>query len=121
MKLQIESVTPTKTGKSLIVKAGGKDYFAKKDSGIQAGMTIEADTEESEYQGKTNVWIKAWQKVQEDTPQTTGTNGVNLNWLPFASNAVAHAITAGLIKGPGDIKAWVHAVKEAVETADTPF
>jgi len=121
MKLHIESAAPTKTGKSLIVKAGGKDYFAKKDSGIQSGMTIEADIEESEYNGKTNFWIKAWKptEAQADTQQPTGTNGVN--WMPFASNTVAHAITAGLIKSPDEIKAWVFAAKEAAEEATVPF
>lgn len=109
MILSIESVKPTSTGKSLIVKAGGKDYFAKPNSGIQAGMTIDAETKVSEYQGKQNTWIEKWKQTTAATPSPqAGTNG-NAAYMPFVSNTVAHAISAGLITTPDQIAAWANA------------
>src|SRR5687767_5157285 len=109
MQLTVESVKNNK-GKSLIVVAGGKDYFAKKDAGIQQGMTIEATTEDSAYNGKTYTWIQSWSPVAgAPTPApaaaakpngSSGSVGGSPVWLPMASNAVAHAIAAGLIKDP---------------------
>ena len=39
-------------------------------------------------------------------------------WMPFASNTVAHAIAAGLIKEPQDIRAWLIAAKTAATAHD---
>lgn len=123
MILAVESVKPTSTGKSLVVKAGGKDYFAKTGCGISAGTTIDAETKDSFFNGKTNTWIEKWKTVSNATPQTTtetpassGRNGTSsAAWLPFASNTVAHAITAGLITEPGQVSKWAQAAKEAFE------
>ena len=115
MQLNIESVKQTSSGKSLIVKAGGKDYFAKVGVGLSAGMTVDAETEESEFNGKTNVWIKKWKPAQGATQsQATGTSNGSA-WLPFASNTVAHAISSGLITSPEQVKAWAAAAKQAYQ------
>src|SRR5690349_3574179 len=102
MLLNVTEVKPTKSGKSVVVKANGKDYFAKPDMGITAGTSIEATTEDSEYQGKTLVWIKAWKPTAALTQSApaAGGNGGNLPYLPFVSNTVAHAIAAGRIQTP---------------------
>ena len=121
MLLTIESVGPSKSGKALRVKAGGNWYGANKDSGLAAGMTIEAQVEDGQY-GK---WIGAY------TPKTNGNGHAGQQtsspssssgagaaapvWLPFASNTVAHAIQAGHITQPGQVSAWAKAAKEAVE------
>ena len=44
-------------------------------------------------------------------------------WMPFVSNTVAHAIQAGLIKTPQEIRAWLIAAKVAAKThdQDIPF
>ena len=36
-------------------------------------------------------------------------------WLPFASNTVAHAISAGLCQTPAAVEAWARAAKDAFE------
>lgn len=118
MQLTVENVTPAKTGKSLRVKANGDWYGAKKDSGIAAGMLIDAEVEDGEY-GK---WIKQWKIAAQQTtaqpakassaPAATASNG-NLAWLPFASNTVAHAIQAGLITDPSQVKVWAQAAERA--------
>lgn len=121
--LTVESVQPAKTGKSLRVKANGEWYGAKKDSGIASGMTIEAETEDGDF-GK---WINKWRpsnaapqvaqpaRAAVDAQASSRTPAVAAAWLPFASNTVAHAISAGYIKEPGHVSAWAKAAKEAFE------
>lgn len=114
MQLTVESVTPAKTGKSLRVKANGEWYGAKKDSGIAAGMTIDAEVEDGEY-GK---WINKWKAMSNaPAPASNPSSAPQLPggspWLPFVSNTVAHAITAGLIQSPSQVEAWAKAAKDA--------
>lgn len=117
MQLTVDRIKPT--AKSIVVTAGGKEYFAKKDSGITAGMTIDAETEDSEYNGKNYCWIKKWKQMSAaPAPQTGNTPAapaasVGNAWLPFASNTVAHAINAGLIQTPSQVKEWAAAAKQA--------
>ncbi|HEU4344784.1 MAG TPA: hypothetical protein VFU31_24815 [Candidatus Binatia bacterium] len=122
MQLTIESVQKTKTGKSLGVKANGKDYLAKLDSGIQAGMTIDAETETTDYNGKTYTWIGKYRAVEAAKGNGAAPTG-GLAWLPMASNLTAHAITAGLVKDPADVKLWIAATKQAFEevSGNPPF
>lgn len=123
MQLTVDRIKPT--AKSIVVTAGGKEYFAKKDSGITAGMTIDAETEDSDYNGKSYCWIKKWKAMSNAAPQSPAPAGTGSPvvghtpagaapvWLPFASNTVAHAINAGIIKEPSDVKAWAAAAKQA--------
>lgn len=114
MQLTIETVKTNPSGKSCVVKAGGKDYFAKPNIGLSAGMTIDAETEVSEYNGKQNVWIKKYRALE--APAQTGTApSSGTAWLPFASNTVAHAINGGLITTPDQVKVWAAAAKQAFE------
>lgn len=122
MQLNVEKVTPAKTGKSLRVQAGGVWYGANKDSGVQVGMVIEADIEDGDF-GK---WIKTYRAVGGAPASTAPLNktaaeiGGKLSpvapaWLPFASNTVAHAISSGAAKIPADVKPWAEAAKKAFE------
>lgn len=117
MQLTVERIKPLQ--KSLAVTADGKEYLAKKDSGISAGMTIDAEVEISDYNGKTYHWIKKYKAVNGSngtTPvQHNGQSGGNLAWLPFASNTVAHAINAGLVTTPEQVKVWAAAAKQAFQ------
>jgi len=116
MLLSIESVKPT--AKSLVLKAGGKEYFAKKESGITAGMTIDAEVKDSEYNGKTYSWVEKYRQVANGNGQHAAVapvSGAAPVWLPFVSNTVAHAIAAGLCNEPGKVSAWAKAAKDAYE------
>lgn len=114
MLLTVESVKPTRSGKSVVVTAGGKDYFALPAQGITAGMTIDAETKNSEYQGKTLVWIDKYSEAAP--PKVNGSTSTSGHaWLPMASNLTAHAISAGLIKEPSEVKMWIAATKQAFE------
>jgi len=125
MILSIESVKPT--AKSLVLKAGGKEYFAKKDSGISQGMTIDAETKASDYNGKTYVWVEKWKPATAATQTQAGTSGPALGsaaaFMPFVSNTVAHAISAGLITAPNQIAVWANAAYVAAVRLgeDVPF
>lgn len=127
----IEQVKLSASGKSLSVRASGKSYFAKKDSGLidKLGWTIEAETEESQPKdgGRPFVWITKWKKASEqpqtaalnqsqhyEVPQPLGpSNAINLAFLPFVSNCVAHAIQSGQCDGPASIQAWADAAYTA--------
>jgi hypothetical protein len=116
MILTLDSVAPSKSGKSLLVKCGSNTYFAKTDSGLSAGMTIEAETKDSEYQGKTLTWIERWKDAPASAQKAPSAPAMNAGapwYLPFVSNTVAHAIAAGLIKEPHDILPWAHGAKAA--------
>ncbi len=124
--MQIMNVRQSPSGKSLIVDVAGRQegYFAKLDSGLQSGMTIEAETKASEFKGKTSWWIEKWKAAQPQQPQTApqiqpqpqgsfSPTGINLAFLPFVSNCVAHAIQAGRIQSHGEIREWANAAYEA--------
>jgi hypothetical protein len=122
MQLQIESIKTNPSGKSCVVKAGGKDYFAKPNIGLSVGMTIDAETEISEFNGKQNTWIKKYKAVNAAQQAPAGDVGRNTTpagaapvWLPFASNTVAHAIQAGIVTAPNMVEAWTRAAKEAFQ------
>ena len=134
MAVMVEDVMPAKTGKSLRVKLGGTWYGSSLDSGLNGakGTMIEAEIET----GKFGPWIKKWlpsavpaqpvpiapvppivhREPEYAKPAPAGT--VAPYWLPMASNVIAHAIQAGLIKDPSHINSWLIAVKVAAETHD---
>ena len=144
MAVQVEDVTPTKSGKGLRVKLGGTWYGAFLDSGLNGmkGQMIEAEIITSEKYGPT---IKGWKPVaapQVPPPPQGGFppapapaeaapryaweaaqpwDNIQPWFMPFVSNTVAHAIEKGLITTPLGINEWAlkaaqvaQAVKEAV-------
>lgn len=140
----IEQVKLSASGKSLSVKASGRNYFAKKESGLmdKLGWTIEAETEESAPKdgGKPFVWITKWKKADAATASAPAAapapaaasapaqqpsfsaEGINLAFLPFVSNCVAHAIQAGRIETPHDIQKWAQGAYSAANSLkDVPY
>lgn len=110
----IEQVTLAKTGKSYRVKLGNEWVGAKKDSGIDmsfTGKTIEAEISDGDY-GK---WIEKWKiaTAAQTVAATISADGINLAYLPFVSNCVAHAIQSGQCEGPANIAAWANAAYTA--------
>lgn len=127
MLLNIESVKVNPSGKSCVVKAGGRDYLAKPSMGLAAGMSIDAETKDSEYNGKTNTWIEKFKPIQSEPHRAAAAaaSPPSMAWLPMASNVVAHAIQAGIIQAPNQVGPWVEAVKKSVNggvlNEDVPY
>ena len=120
-QLAIERSTPSKSGKSMIISAGGKTYYSKPEQNIPVGATIEAEISTSDYQGKEMLWINKYRIISQGTTVQRETPAVSQLtqppwWMPFVSNTVAHAIQAGRIEGPAQIEAWASAAKTAAIT-----
>ena len=150
--VMLEEVSMAKSGKSLRVRLGGSMYGAYLDSGLNnpalKGSFIVAEIVTLEKGGP---WVKAWKPsvvpvaAPVTTPAPTGfpvpspvettrqrepeyakpaaPGNVAPYWLQFASNTIAHAIAAGLIKSANDVGTWVRAVEMSLKTddLDPPF
>ena len=136
MAVTLDEVTMAKSGKSRRVKLSGSWYGAYMDSKIEMvpiGSVIEAEIVTLDKGGP---WIKAWKAAtqaapvspKETTPVTRerepqyaepakpGT--VAPWWGPMASNTIAHAIAAGILKSPNEVSLWYRAVKIAADNQD---
>lgn len=124
---QVQAKEFTKNGKPKL-KIGGQWYFATRIdvSKIEQGQSIEFDWAEfgdpNERTGKRPRGINNFAPLPAGTPVSNGANGhahpaSNLDDQdrPAISNWVAHAIQAGLIKSPTDIRAWALASQEALQ------
>ena len=134
MKVTVEKVEKSKSGKSYNVQAEGR-WYTSKAAGIEqtAGKTIEATTGAFNMpDGTPRPTIESFTIVGgAPAPQSSyapAQNGKDRWWLPFVSNQVAHAIAAGLIKQATDIRAFAITAKVAIiqadatsEDADLPF
>ena len=119
----VSSVSTSKTGKSWRVKIGDKFYGAKFDSKIDGSMGKPIDFL-VQSDAKFGDWIESWvydESKPRPLPPIPPPNvpaqpplTADRWWLPFCSNQVAHAIAAGLIKEPGQIKPWAEAAYRAV-------
>src|SRR3990167_5711722 len=111
MKGIVQTVTLSKSGKSYQVQIGGQGYFAKLDSKLDkaVGQAIDFSVDPSDYKGKVVNWVKEWDfdrgaPAPAPAAPLAGTVLVpssmpRARWyMPFISNTVAHAITAGLVK-----------------------
>ena len=121
-QLRIDEVLPSKSGKAWRVKSGGEWYNAFGDSGIEAhaGKLIDAEITTHSTYGKGISKYKVIGAIPPaQLPQAQGpTRPASADYMPhlsFCSNTVAHAIAAGLIKEPSDIKVWFLAAKHAVD------
>ena len=138
-QVTIQSVELSKSGKSHVIKStDGQTYFSKPDQGLinHPGRTIDCDISTSEYNGKSMLWINKYKLLGEAAePLIPAARAVightstplslrhaeqppSMVWLPMASNTVAHAIQAGLIKEPKEVRDWVVAVKDAIENVN---
>ena len=144
MPVTVANITQAKTKRSLRVLLGNKWYGAYLDSGLEKGMIIEPVIETSEKAGP---WIVKWTPAEghtlpesasaepedERNPPAEGESATpqparerqasNMiappYWLPFVSNTIAHAITAGHIREPGQIGAWAKAAAETAIALET--
>lgn len=118
MNVTPKFVNPAKDGKKwgsivltddtkLMVKADMVGRFVK-------GQSYEVETESQTWGDKPVVTVKAI-KANGAAPSGSG-GGIAHWWMPFVSNVTAHAIQAGKIENPGQIKAWAFAAKQAAES-----
>lgn len=119
-QIRIDEITESKTGKSWRIKSGNQWYGANKDEfGLQCkGQTYDAQVTTGDF----GPWItlaKPAKQAPSPSREAPRADSGDMRYLPFASNTVAHAISAGLIKEPTQIKAWFIAAKQAVEGADS--
>ena len=121
MKGKIEKVELSKTGKSQGVWIAGQKYTCK-DMLINqmAGKEIDFVVGSFDYNGKAYPTIESYTvTVSGQEAQSSGAQGNNTNYMPFVSNTVAHAISAGLIKTPPEIKDWAVAAYLAADQLET--
>jgi hypothetical protein len=121
-QIRIDAVKKSASGKAWQIRSGNEWYTAYLDSGINehVGKTLEVEIKTFGKDGKA---IDKY-KVVGDVASTPRQPALDSNrgapwWSNFVSNQVAHAISAGLIKGPEEIKVWTLAAKQAVESADS--
>lgn len=129
----------SKSGKPTITIDGQLYYAGKTDlAGLMAGDRIQYSA--TEFGERGGLWglDKGWKVLQTASPPSQmpgnsaapapspaathakmGSPVIDAE-RPAISNWVANAITAGLIKTPGDIAQWVQSAKEALR-ADTSF
>jgi chaperone required for assembly of F1-ATPase len=126
----VQSCQPSKSGKSNVVRTtDGRTLYTKQGMVLKLGETYAADLQDSEYNGTNMTWINNPELIKTAAPGTPishSANGPALSaappiWLPMASNVVAHAIQAGVIKEPDQVVTWVSSVKRAVETVISPI
>lgn len=101
----------SKSGKSFRVKIGDSWFGASKDSGADklVGKSVTAEVEETDF----GPWLENI-KAQNGSAPTAPSNGNGDRWwMSFVSNTVAHAIQAGHISQPDQIKVWAAAAKQA--------
>ena len=124
MKGTVDSVTKSKTGKSWRVKIGSEFYGANFDSKIDGAVGKYIDFEWDD--GQFGKWLKSWGPEHTQAPvmgAAVPAQGVPRSngdrwWLAFTSNQVAHAIAAGIIKEPQQMRVWAVAARAAIDAAD---
>jgi hypothetical protein len=121
-QIRIDEITDSKSGKSWRVKSGDKWYGASKDllSASDKGKVFEVKISASDF----GPWIDSakapeTRSIGPETGIRAYSDVTVAPWyMPFISNCVAHAISAGLVKEPTDVKVWVLAAKQAAESMD---
>ena len=125
MKIRIDEVLPSKSGKAWRVRTGQTWYNAFGDSGIEGhvGKVIDAEIKTHDTYGAGIQKYKVVEAAQnianspQNAPRATNEVTVAPYWQAFVSNQVANAIAAGLIKEPGQIKEWTFAAMNAIKGA----
>lgn len=108
------------------VKIGGKYYFVGKANidGLNVGDEIEFESNVFGDRG-TLYGLQSWRPSKVAPKQQSNGNGhaapapaFDGDMLRYASNVVANAIQAGLIKGPRDITPWFWAAMDCPKATD---
>src|SRR3990167_9819129 len=137
MKGIVQTVTLSKSGKSYQLQIAGQGYFAKLDSKLDkaVGQAIDFSIDPSDYKGKVVNWVKEWDFDRNPPPSPVTASMVHPNppmqpvyaasqsrdrwYMPFISNTVAHAITAGLVKDSPSLAQWSTAAYRAAMQIET--
>ena len=101
---------------SLRLQVDGKWFSTKKfDLQNHVGKTIEYEWSPSEFNGKTYYWINNYKLAEGNSGAQKGNSGQGYGDLPmpFISNVVAHAITAGKCATPHDVETWAQGALDA--------
>lgn len=91
-------------------------FFDPAKFSFSQGQSYDLEIEERTYQGKTYAHVK--KVASANGGGSTAAGGVDRWWMPFVSNVTAHAIEAGKIEDPMQIKAWAAAAKTAAIEID---
>ena len=112
-----------RSGKSIRLNINGQWYSTKNfDMRDLVGQVITFTPSASEYNGKTYFWINDYSAGTQGTTTTTPSGqpvpqgqGAKdpLVYLPMTSNLVAHAIQAGRIDSPDQLREWASAAFNA--------
>jgi len=131
MKGIVNTVTLSKSGKSYQAQIAGQSYFAKLDSKLDkaVGQAVDFSIDPSEYKGKVVNWVKDWdfdRGVPTPAPQPVQmpaqlSQPRDRWYMPFISNTVAHAITAGLVKDSPSLSQWAIAAYRAAMQTETAY
>jgi hypothetical protein len=121
MNIKVKFVNEAKDGKKFGSIVGSDDtrYPCPKDmvSKFVKGQSYDIETKAEKW-GENDVQVIKGIKTNGATGGTSGHVGGSGDkwWMPFVSNTVAHAIQAGHIKGPGEIRTWAASAKLAAES-----
>ena len=132
MKGIVNTVTLSKSGKSYQVQIAGQGYFAKLDSKLDkaVGQAIDFSVDPSEYKGKVVNWVTDWDfdrgppapvPIPANPPLIKVPFPSDHWYMPFISNTVAHAITAGLVKDSPSLAQWATAAYRAAMQIENAF
>lgn len=105
------------------VKIDGKYYFVGKCNidGLSVGDRIEFESNVFGDRG-TLYGLQTWKLTGPPVPKGNGqapaSAGVDGDQLRYASNVVANAIQAGLIKEPRDITRWYWGAMDSMKASD---
>lgn len=120
-QVTVKYVNPAKEGKKYGSIKGSDDqtYWVKADMVAQfsKGQAYELEVGQEKWgDNQVNV-VKALPGASQGSvaPANGGHSNSDRWYMPFVSNTVAHAIAAGKIAEPDDIKMWAAAAKEAAE------
>lgn len=130
----VSKIDKTKTGKDRVYLNGATSwqdayYVGNRCNGVPpVGATIEIDSSSKRFDGASqDTWfINSWRLAIPAAPQKTVVMGqvipTHEGWTidagdltRFASNLIANAITAGIIKEPAQILPWAKCAYEAGE------
>ena len=119
MQLTVQSIMPPKPGgRNYSVTATNGERYSTNAPGIEqtAGKTIEAVVGSFQSKaGRTIPTIESFSVAPEAAAITAAEPAQAPFWWPSVSNVWAHAIQAGLIKTPTELKSWAAGVRLAAE------
>lgn len=119
----LKFVNPAAAGKKFgsVVDTNDERYPVAKGliGRFEKGKTYEVTVEQQKWGDSVVNVITGIDSVRTphpgDAPAGNGHSNGDKWFMPFVSNTVAHALTAGVLTDPTQIKAWAAAAKQAAE------